>query len=81
MSNADITGPVLTTSYVELGHQFHDMIHADGDTRLATRYQHVVTGVHYVRDIYGNRFGEPVYEGRDDAAANRAWVALYRKYN
>jgi hypothetical protein len=77
------TGPVNIRDYVQTSHQQYDMIAPDGRT-LAHRYQHIVTGVHYVRD-YGadgsTRFAVPVYAGRDEVEVRKAWVRLYRKYN
>lgn len=81
-NTAAATGPVTINSYVQTSHMHHDIIAADGRTVLVHRYQHIVTGNHYVRDYAGNgQFGAPVYAGPCEIAAKRAFVALYRKYN
>lgn len=75
------TGPVDIRTYVQTSHLQHDMIAADG-TVIAHRYQHIVTGIHYVRDYAANGdFGAPVYSGPSELEARKAWVRLYRKYN
>lgn len=74
------TGPVTVRDYVENSHQQFDMIDADG-VRVAHRYQHIVTGTHYVRDLAADIFGVPVYAGPSEIEARKAWIRLYRKYN
>lgn len=72
-------GPVTVRAYVQTSHQQYDMIAADG-TVVAHRYQHIVTGTHYVRDIAAG-CGPPIYSGPSEIEARKAWIRLYRKYN
>ena len=75
------TGPVTVRDYVQTSHQQFDMISAAGEV-IAHRYQHIVTGNHYVRDYLANgTFGAPIYSGPSEIEARKAWVRLYRKYN
>jgi hypothetical protein len=74
------TGPVSIRDYVQTSHQQYEMTAPDGRT-LAHRYHHIVTGLHYVRDIAADRFGAPIYAGPSEVEARKAWVRLYRKYN
>ncbi len=79
MSTAEITGPVTVRDYVQTSHQQYDMRDARG-VLVAHRYQHIVTGTHYVRDV-ADGSGAPVYSGLSEVEARKAWVRLYRKYN
>ena len=79
---ANSTGPVTVRDYVETSHLQFDLLANDGRTVLAHRYQHIVTGTHYVRDYAENGpFATPVYSGPSEIEARKAWVKLMRKYN
>ena len=74
---------VTVRSYVQTGHLNHEMKDVATGMMVAHRYQHVVTGIHYVRD-YGpavESFAPPVYSGPSEQEANKAWITLYRRYN
>jgi hypothetical protein len=80
-ADAPPVGPLLTRDYVATSHQHFELIDQTGRV-VAHRYQHIVTGTHYVRDYATNgTFGAPVYEGRDEIEVRKAWVRIYRKWN
>ena len=80
-ADAPVVGPLLSRSYVQTSHQHYELRDQTGRT-VAHRYEHIVTGMHYVRDYVANgTFGVPVYAGPSDLEARKAWVKIYRAYN
>lgn len=76
------TGPVQIRAYVENSHRHVEMLTNDGAV-VAHRWEHIVTGHHYVTEftVEDNILGVDIVQHATKRQADVAWVKLYKKYN